>query len=93
MKFAFLYRVISPATNSSKYFVAISQHQGYAVYNSGWMDNPLLPSAPGDQLSAPYTLVPDMDIQESIQEFQTEVEAYNFMAKFYASQVLPGCPK
>ena len=87
MKFAFFYRVYNPSTKVYYFVVIISKCHSYTDYESGWMCDPLLPSANYPFPAHPYTTIPDLDISESKHRFETEQEAYDFMVNFYARQL------
>lgn len=86
MKFAFFYRVYNPSTQVCYFVVALSKIHSYTDYESGWMCEPLLPSANYPVPASPYTTIPDLVISESKHRFETEQEAYDFMVNFYAGQ-------
>ncbi len=59
-----------------KWYVKIAKCFDYVSYNSSWMD---------DETLGKDCLVPDVDIEESMHEFDTEAEAINFIREWWHS--------
>ena len=86
MKFAFIYKVNKPLSKSEKFFVVISKSHVYNYFDLHRTSVGLQPTHNYPVPLTEYTYTPDLLIQESIQEFDTEQEAYGFMINFYSEQ-------
>ena len=84
---AFLYMVLA-SDGSRKFFVQIASCFTSRIANVAWQDNPCLPEFESG-IPDTGTVEPDVDLEESIHEFESESEALLFMAKHYANQLNP----